>query len=223
MESKDLPIDHNLLIYKESRSIGGREIVLFLVALPLFGVPAVWLLTDRSLVGLIGLFFGVGLLAVVVAVAPLGSAALPALGFRAVGWRPVLWGTLGTTAVSIAVSQIGLEPHGVKQALKIAQDPAALLVGLALLAGLAPLVEELVFRGLLYGWLAGRWGSGIAVIGSSLAFAAAHVELAHVILVLPLGLVFGWLRWRSGSLWPSLVAHMANNGLAVAAAALLDV
>ncbi|MDP1753829.1 MAG: type II CAAX endopeptidase family protein [Reyranella sp.] len=218
-----MPTDHNPLIYKESRSIGGREIILFLVALPLFGVPAVWLLTDRSLVGLIGLFFGVGLLAVVVAVAPLGFAALPALGFRAVGWRPVLWGTLGTTAVSIAVSQIGLEPHGVKQVLKIAQDPAALLVGLALLAGLAPLVEELVFRGLLYGWLAGRWGAGIAVIGSSLAFAAAHVELAHVILVLPLGLMFGWLRWRSGSLWPSLVAHMANNGLAVVAAAYLDV
>ena len=91
-----------------------------------------------------------------------------------------------------------------------------------MLAGLAPLVEELVFRGLLYGWLEGRWGSGIAFIGSSLAFAAAHVELAHVILVLPLGLVFGLLRWRTGSLWPSLVAHMANNGLAVAAAAYLQ-
>ena len=217
-----MPTDHNPLIYKESRSIGGREIILFLVALPLFGVPAVWLLPDRSLVGLIGLFFGTGLLAVAAAVVPLGSAALPALGFRAVGWRFVLWGTLGTVAVSIAVSQIGLEPQGVKQAMKIAQDPAALLVGLALLAGLAPLVEELIFRGLLYGWLAGRWGSGIAFIGSSLAFAAAHVELAHVVLVLPLGLVFGWLRWRSGSLWPSLVAHMANNGLAVAAAAYLQ-
>lgn len=218
-----MPTDHNPLIYKGTRPIGGREIILFLVALPLFGVPAVWLLPDRSLVGLIGLFFGTGLLAVVAAVAPLGSAALPALGFRAVGWRPVVWGTLGTVAVSIAVSQIGLEPQGVKQAMKIAQDPAALVVGLALLAGLAPLVEELIFRGLLYGWLAGRWGSGIAFIGSSLAFAAAHVELAHVVLVLPLGLMFGWLRWRSGSLWPSLVAHMANNGLAVAAAALLDI
>ena len=218
-----MPTDHNPLIYKETRPIGGREIILFLVALPLFGVPAVWLLHDRSLVGLIGLFFGTGLLAVAAAVAPLGSAALPALGFRAVGWRPVLWGALGTVAVSVAVSQIGLEPQGVKQALKIAQDPAALVVGLALLAGVAPLVEELIFRGLLYGWLAGRWGSGIAFIGSSLAFAAAHVELAHVVLVLPLGLMFGWLRWRSGSLWPSLVAHMANNGLAVAAAALLDV
>jgi membrane protease YdiL (CAAX protease family) len=223
MESKGLPTDHNPLIYKETRSIGGREIILFLVALPLLGVPAFWLLTDRGLLGLLGLFFGVGLLAVIVAVAPLGSAALPALGFRAVGWRPVLWGTLGTAALSVAVSQLGIEPRGVKQAMKIAQDPAALLVGLALLAGLAPLVEELNFRGLLYGWLAGRWGSGIAFIGSSLAFAAAHVEFAHVILVLPLGLMFGWLRWRSGSLWPSLVAHMVNNGLAVIAAAYLDV
>ena len=211
------------MIYKETRSIGGREILLFLAALPLIGVPVVWLLADRDLLAMLGLFFGVGLLAVIGAVAPLGFAALPALGFRAVGWRTLLLGTLGTAAVSIAVSQIGLEPQGVKQAMKIAQDPASLLVGLALLAGLAPLVEELVFRGLLYGWLAGRWGGGVAVIGSSLAFAAAHVELAHVILVLPLGLVFGWLRWRSGSLWPSLVAHMANNGLAVAAAAFLDV
>ncbi len=218
-----MPTDHNPLIYKESGSIGSREVILFLVALPLLGFPAFWLLPDRSLLAVLGLFFGIGLLAVAVAVVPLGSAALPALGFRSVGWRPLLWGTLGTAAVSIAVSQIGLEPQGVKQAMKIAHGPMALLVGLALLAGLAPLVEELVFRGLLYGWLAGRWGAGMAVIGSSIAFAAAHVEPAHVILVLPLGLMFGWLRWRSGSLWPSLVAHMANNGLAVLAAALLKV
>jgi membrane protease YdiL (CAAX protease family) len=211
------------LIYQEFRSIGGREILLFLVALPLIGVPVVWLLPDRSMMGLIGAFFGVGLLAVVVAVTPLGSAALPALGFRPVGWRPVLWGTLGTAVVSIAVSQIGLEPQGVKQAMKIAQEPAAFLLSLALLAGLAPLVEELVFRGLLYGWLESRWGGGIAFVASSLAFAAAHVEPAHAVLVLPLGLLFGLLRWRTGSLWPSLVAHMANNGLAVVAAAYLQI
>jgi len=122
----------------------------------------------------------------------------------------------------VAVSQIGPEPQGVKEAMKIAREPAALLLSLAVFAGLAPLAEELVFRGLLYGWLAGRWGAGVAVIVSSIAFAAAHVELAHVVLVLPLGLVFGLLRWRTGSLWPSLAAHVANNGLAVAAVALLD-
>lgn len=218
-----MPTDHNLLIYNESRPIGGRQILIFLAALPLFGVPAVWWLLGPNLLTMLGLFFGVGLLAVVVAVAPLGSAALPALGFRRASWKILLLGIFGTAAVSIAVSQLGIEPQGVKQAMKVAREPAALLASMALLAGLAPLVEELVFRGLLYGWLARRWGGGVAVIGSSVAFAAAHVELAHVVLVLPLGLVFGWLRWRSGSLWPSLVAHMFNNGLAVAAAAYLTV
>ena len=217
-----MPADHNPLIYNETRSIGGRQILLFLLALPVIGASAVWLLPDRTLIGLLALFFGIGLLSVAVAVAPLGAAALPALGFRAVGWRPVLLGMVLTVAVSVAVSQIGPEPQGVKEAMKIAREPAALLLSLAVFAGLAPLAEELVFRGLLYGWLAGRWGAGVAVIVSSIAFAAAHVELAHVVLVLPLGLVFGLLRWRTGSLWPSLAAHVANNGLAVAAVALLD-
>ncbi|MBX9944680.1 MAG: CPBP family intramembrane metalloprotease [Reyranella sp.] len=193
----------------------------FLAALPLFGVPAVWLLPDRSMMPLLATFFGVGLLAVLAAVLPLRAAALPALGFRATGWRPIVFGTLGTVALSIAVSQIGLDPQGVRQAVDLAREPAMLLVGLVVLAGLAPLAEELVFRGLLYGWLEGRWGGAVAWIASSLAFAAAHVEPAHAILVLPLGLLFGWLRWRTGSLWPSLVAHTANNGLAVVAAAYL--
>lgn len=218
-----MPIDHNLLIHKDYPAIGGREIIVFLVALPLFGVSGFWLLPDRGLLSLLGLFFGVGLLAVVVAVAPLGRAALPALGFRAVGWKPLVLGTLGTTALSVAVSQLGIEPQGVKQAMNIAREPAAFLITLFLLAGLAPLVEELVFRGLLYGWLESRWGSGLAFVVSSLAFAAAHVEPAHAVLVLPLGLMFGLLRWRTRSLWPSLVAHMANNGMAVAAAAYLQV
>ncbi len=217
-----MPSDHNLLIHNETRSIGGRQILLFLLALPVIGASAVWMLPDRTLLGLLALFFGIGLLSVAVAVAPLGAAALPALGFRAVGWRPVLLGMVLTVAVSVAVSQIGPEPQGVKEAMKIAREPTAFLLSLAVFAGLAPLAEELVFRGLLYGWLAGRWGAGVAVIVSSIAFAAAHVELAHVVLVLPLGLVFGLLRWRTGSLWPSLAAHMANNGLAVAAVALLD-
>jgi membrane protease YdiL (CAAX protease family) len=217
-----LPIDHNSLIHNDSPAIGGREIILFLVVLPLFGFSAFWLLPDRSLLSVLALFFGVGLLAVIVAVVPLGAAALPALGFRAVGWKPLVLGTLGTTALSVAVSQLGIEPQGVKQAMDIAREPAAFLITLFLLAGLAPLVEELVFRGLLYGWLENRWGSGLAFVVSSLAFAAAHIEPAHAVLVLPLGLLFGLLRWRTRSLWPSLVAHMANNGMAVAAAAYLQ-
>ena len=71
------------------------------------------------------------------------------------------------------------------------------------------------------GWR-GRWNSGVAWIVSSLAFAAAHYEPAHIVLVLPLGLLFGWLRRRTDSLVPSLVAHMVNNGFAVLSAAYLS-
>jgi membrane protease YdiL (CAAX protease family) len=216
-----LAADHNQLTQKDFIPIRGWAIAIFLAVLPLLLVPAVWLVRSRGTLPLITVFFAVGLLAVLVAVAPMGRRALPALGFRRAGWRPIVLGTLGTTVLSVAVSQIGLEPQGMKEAVKIAREPALFAASLVVLAGLAPLVEELVFRGLLYGWLAGRWGSIVAWIVSSVAFAAAHVELAHVILVLPLGLWFGWLRRRTDSLWPSLVAHVVNNGLAITAAALL--
>lgn len=218
MASDDNPLRQNDFI-----PIRGWAILVFLAVLPLLLVPAVWLMRGHGTLAVITAFFAVGLIAVLVVMAPMGWSALPALGFRAVGWRPVVLGTLGTAVLSVAVSQVGLEPEGMKEAIKIAREPALFAASLAVLAGLAPLAEELVFRGLLYGWLAGRWGTIIAWLVSSLAFAAAHVELAHVILVLPLGLWFGWLRRRTGSLWPSLVAHVINNGLAITAAAYLDV
>jgi membrane protease YdiL (CAAX protease family) len=211
----------NPLIRKESSVLPGWTILVFLAALPVVGLPVFWMLPDRSMPVLLAAFFGVGLVAVVVAVVPLGAAAPGALGLRAVGWRPVVLGVLATTAISYVVSQIGLRPEGVRQVTDTVRGPAGLLPLLAILALLAPLAEELVFRGLLYGWLAGRWGGRVAFLASSLAFAAAHVELAHAVLVLPLGLWFGWLRWRTDSLVPSLVAHVVNNGVAVAGAVFL--
>jgi membrane protease YdiL (CAAX protease family) len=217
-----LAADYNPLIQSDSRPIPGWSIVIFLAILPVLLVPAVWLIRGRlDTLPMLAVFFCSGLCALAVAMLPVGSRALPALGFRGVGWRPVVLGSVGALLVSIAVTQLGIEPQGVKQALEVARDPAMFLASLAVMAGLAPLAEEAIFRGLLYGWVAGRWGTMTAWLVSSIAFAAAHVEPAHVILVLPLGLWFGWLRRRTDSLWPSLVAHMINNGLAVAAAALL--
>ncbi len=214
--------DHNPLIQNDIPRVRGWEFLIFAAAMALLVVPALWLAGGRGMLAALTAFFGAGLAAVLIATLSMGWSALPALGFRPVGWRPIVLGTLATALLSVAVSQLGIEPQGMKQAVEIARRPAQLLVALAVLAGLAPLVEELVFRGLLYGWLAGRWGTIVAWLVSSLAFAAAHAEPAHIILVLPLGLWFGWLRRRTDSIWPSLVAHMANNALAVTAAALLD-
>jgi membrane protease YdiL (CAAX protease family) len=209
------------LIQNDSRPISGWSILVFLVVLPLLLAPAVWLLGGRDMLAMLALFFISGLIALVIAVSPMGWRALPALGFRPARFWTIVLGTVGALVVSIAASQLG-EPEGVKQALDVARTPRLFVASLAVMALLAPLVEEAVFRGLLYGWVAGRWGTTIAWFVSSILFAAAHLEPAHVLLVLPLGLWFGWLRQRTDSLWPSLVAHIVNNGLAVVAAAVID-
>jgi hypothetical protein len=210
------------LIIKDYRPIPGWSLLLFGVALVVVGFVVLRFLPLHEMLDLLGAFFAIGFLAVVAAVAPLGRAAIPALGLRPANWKYIVFGALGTMALSVAVSQVGLEPEGMKQVLDVVRDLHQLALSLLLLAVLAPLVEELVFRGLLYGWLAGRWGKNVGWIVSSLAFAAAHTEPAHIVLVLPLGLLFGWLRKRTDSLLPSVVAHIANNGLALVAAAYLD-
>jgi membrane protease YdiL (CAAX protease family) len=218
-----LATDSNPLILNVIRPIRWWALAIFVVVVLLLWVPAGWLLHDRGMLTLLAVFFLTALIALSVAMAPMGRAAVPALGFRRVGWRPLVLGSVVGLALSIAASQVGLEPQGIKEAMEVVREPGMFVPSLAVIAGLAPLVEELVFRGLLYGWVAGRWGTVVAWIVSSLAFAGAHVEPAHVILVLPLALWFGWLRRRTDSLLPSLVAHMVNNGFAVAAAALFDV
>ncbi len=212
----------NSLFRKDLYPIPGWSVLAFLSVGAVIGATGIWLLPDRSLLPLLTVFFGTGLAAVLISVSPLGLAnGAQALGLRRVGWRPVVLGVVGTTVLSFAVSQIGVQPEGVKQVTDAVRDPAVLIPTLLVLAVLAPIVEELVFRGLLYGWVAGRWGPLPAFVVSSLVFAAAHAEPAHIMLVLPLGFWFGWLRWRTNSLWPTLITHMINNAFAVLGAAYL--
>ena len=104
---------------------------------------------------------------------------------------------------------------------EIATSPARTALAALVLGVLAPTVEELIFRGLVYGYVEGRFGGVAALIVSSLLFASAHVEWIHMALVLPIGLLLGWVRMRSGSLWPTIAAHIANNCVAVIASFLL--
>ena len=101
--------------------------------------------------------------------------------------------------------------------------PLAWRIPLVLLVvSLGPLVEELLFRGVLLSALLQRWGAVAAIGLSSLVFALAHLPgLDWQVFALPdlllLAVALAWLRLRSGSIWPSVVGHAANNLLAVAA------
>ncbi|MEI6202531.1 MAG: CPBP family intramembrane glutamic endopeptidase [Enhydrobacter sp.] len=212
------------MIHKSFRPISGWTLLLFVAVLLLVGLLAVWFLRSHphGLIGILALFYAGGLLAVVLAVLPMGRDAPPALALRKAGWRYAVFGALGTLVLSVTVSWIGPEPEGMKQVMELAQDRGKLLPSIFAFAVMAPVVEELIFRGLLYGWIESRWGSKVALVVSSLAFAAAHFEPAHILLVLPLGFLFGWLRRRTNSLMPSMVSHIVNNGFAVLSAAFLS-
>jgi membrane protease YdiL (CAAX protease family) len=87
---------------------------------------------------------------------------------------------------------------------------------------LAPLAEEIVFRGfLLPSWSQSRLGPIGAVAGTSALFGALHVQydVCGMGTIALAGLVWGWLRLRSGSLLPALLAHCLGNTQAVIIAA----
>lgn len=75
---------------------------------------------------------------------------------------------------------------------------------------LAPVFEELVFRGLICRGLA-KYNAGFAVVFSALLFSLAHLSLGQSIPVFGMGIVFGYLYYRSGSIKVPVVVHMVNN------------
>lgn len=83
---------------------------------------------------------------------------------------------------------------------------------------IAPFVEELFFRGLLWSPLEKRLGWVGAMSLSGIGFGLMHLSDPQAVPPLVvLGMVLGWLRWASGSLGPPLALHILNNGLAVGA------
>ncbi len=82
----------------------------------------------------------------------------------------------------------------------------------------APLFEELVFRGFLWDALNRSMPAWLVWILTSLIFAAYHLDPVQASAVVFTGAVLGWLRWTTGSVWPGVVMHAANNTLATVAA-----
>jgi hypothetical protein len=92
-----------------------------------------------------------------------------------------------------------------------------LLLLIVVIGIVVPIIEELVFRGLLWKIFSLFKAPDIlAYVLTSLLFAVAHYEPLHILGVLPLSFFIGWLRLRSKSVFPGIAAHMSNNLVACA-------
>jgi membrane protease YdiL (CAAX protease family) len=98
----------------------------------------------------------------------------------------------------------------------VAVDSAFDLIMLFLAAVVtAAVCEEFLFRGLLLQLLRRRAGWGSAIAWSAGLFAVYHLNPVVLLPVALVGAYLGILVWRSGSLYPAILAHALNNGLAL--------
>jgi membrane protease YdiL (CAAX protease family) len=79
----------------------------------------------------------------------------------------------------------------------------------------APLAEEVFFRGFLFAGISKRWGYSWGVIVSGALFSVAHAGSGGLVPIFILGMLLAWLYIKTGSLWPCIFAHFAYNSLAL--------
>jgi len=85
-------------------------------------------------------------------------------------------------------------------------------ISMLLVGGLlAPVAEEVYFRGVLYQWLRHRWGTWIGILISALIFGIVHGDYAISGAAFVLGIILAWIYERSQSLWTSIIIHVLNN------------
>ncbi|MDR1032433.1 MAG: CPBP family intramembrane metalloprotease [Candidatus Nomurabacteria bacterium] len=88
------------------------------------------------------------------------------------------------------------------------------LLAFAALVVVAPVVEEVIFRGYLYGKLRSRLGIVLSMLLVSVLFGAAHGQWNVGVNVFVMSLVMCGLREITGSIWAGVLLHMLKNGIA---------
>lgn len=154
-----------------------------------------------------------------------GPLRAPDFGLQAIRVKRAAWVTLGVGATYYALlvlysSLVHLEPDSTPTKLG-ANNGDAGIAGLVIAAVLiAPFVEEIFFRGMIFRSLRNGVGVVAAAVLSGLFFGMLHWDFATVerlLQVIPLiafGIALALLYAWSGSLWGSIVLHGTNNALA---------
>lgn len=87
------------------------------------------------------------------------------------------------------------------------------LVGVLAVVVVAPVVEEFIFRGLIMTRLSRAMPGWLAILLSAAVFGACHGNPVWFAYAFVLGAVFGLMDWRAGSIWPSILGHVAFNAI----------
>jgi uncharacterized protein len=149
--------------------------------------------------------------------------ALPLLGFRrfepsAIGW---VFAVLGIYyAGAIAFSAIILQPkqEDIGKELGVCNPGVGIVIAAVLaIVVLAPVAEEIFFRGFFFAGLRTRWSVWPSAVLSGAIFGLVHAPTGPTaaIPLAGLGVGLAWLYNKTGSILPCVLAHFLNNALAI--------
>ena len=145
---------------------------------------------------------------------PLGPK--PASNFGVLGWGiagffMVLFGQAGAAWIE---QLIGIEPGSENTALfiEIARSVPVVIFAIAIFA---PILEEILFRRILFGMLLPKTNFFIAALISSVMFGIIHFELSHILLYSVSGFIFAFIYYKTKRIAASIIAHMLLNGFVV--------
>jgi membrane protease YdiL (CAAX protease family) len=98
-----------------------------------------------------------------------------------------------------------------------ARDPTTMVLLALAVVVLAPLQEEIFFRGFLFPGFAQGMGAWLAIIVTSAIWASLHVQydLFFMGQIFAMGVLIGWLRWWSGSTLLTIILHAGVNAAAI--------
>lgn len=150
-----------------------------------------------------------------------------ALGFKkfkvlnSLGWT--IWGFVIFFIINFAAQYIekttGISVIGYGEQMNylplFGNDTYSLPVAITSIIIMAPIVEEIFFRGYIFTDLYSKYGHKIASIIASLIFAALHMQFNVFIPLFILGLIITTIRYKSDSIWPAIFFHVINNSLAL--------
>ena len=100
---------------------------------------------------------------------------------------------------------------------KLFEQIMAQPIGYISIGIVAPLAEEMVFRGAILRKLLGRFGEKwhwVAILISAVIFGAVHGNIPQFVHAALIGLLLGWMYYRTGSILPGVLLHWVNNTVA---------
>jgi membrane protease YdiL (CAAX protease family) len=109
-------------------------------------------------------------------------------------------------SIVIALAPMAPEDEALFEAM-VSNDGLAIVFGCIA----APLLEEMLFRGVILRSFLHQYSRTAAILGSATLFALAHLNVYQLATAFALGIVGGWLYERTRSLWPCILLHAAYN------------